>query len=267
MAPPAKPTPSVVTQTLPGESEPLNVVETPTSPSSAFALSRFEFETGRGNEGTKVLMVEWDSSAAGAQDAGDWDVSWEGKTQVLTVRDHEKGANNPTRRVYFLLPPGAHIPTLIDISQRSGIRMLRTKPMPAIFPAGLGAGTREAGKRGVLHTLWAKKRLAELEAEIASEMQTNAESIGLEMAVQECLWITDHFGIGDSTASSSARRGMPLSLQSPPTSPTSPTSPRAAMGGRLGEKLRGLRLATSPVELAAATQGVHFGPIPQSHRY
>ena len=43
----------------------VNVVETPTSPSSAFTLSRFEFEAGtKGNEGTKILMVEWDARAA-----------------------------------------------------------------------------------------------------------------------------------------------------------------------------------------------------------
>ena len=40
--------------------EPLDVVETPTSPSSGLARSRFEFETDKRNEGTKILMVEWD---------------------------------------------------------------------------------------------------------------------------------------------------------------------------------------------------------------
>ena len=74
----------------------VNVVETPTSPSSAFTLSRFEFEAGtKGNEGTKILMVEWDARAAtdaAASSGGadrerelaqngcdDWEVTWEGK--------------------------------------------------------------------------------------------------------------------------------------------------------------------------------------------
>ncbi len=59
MAATAKHSPWLVTQTelAQSESEELDVVETPTSPSSALALSRFEFETDKGNEGTKILMV------------------------------------------------------------------------------------------------------------------------------------------------------------------------------------------------------------------
>lgn len=212
------------------------------NPSSAAlpALARFEFEMGRGNEGTKILMVEWDPSpAAGSDPSGadasgaDWEVSWEGKKTFLPTSD----AAGPQKRVYFLLPPGAPMPPLVTISQPKGPK-LATKPLPAIFPPGLGVSQRDAGKRGVLHTIWAKKRLSELDEEIRSEMKTNVEGVGLEMALQERKWIYEEFGIGsESTA------GAPEPL-------TSPMSPRTPAGGRLGEKLKGLRLATSPSDLA-----------------
>ncbi|KAK0656427.1 hypothetical protein B0T16DRAFT_315789 [Cercophora newfieldiana] len=237
----------------------LAVVETPTSPSSGLALSRFEFETGKANEGTKILMVEWDGSVGASSSSSsrkakssDWDISWDGKTAVLYVRDAAAAAD--TCRVYFLLPPGAAIPPLITITRKNAgpeACVLRTKPMPAIFPAGLGGGD-EAGRRGVLHTIWAKLRMAELDAEIEAEAKENGESVGLEMAVQERLWIIEHFGLKSA-------KGAP----EPPTlripqSPMSPASPRSPIGGRLGEKLKGLKLATSPLELAAASNGELF---------
>jgi len=251
--------------------EPLDVVETPTSPSSGLALSRFEFETGKANDGTKVLMVEWDSSAwdKGQQRYADrdgkqgdeWDVSWEGKekTKVLMVRDADVETESSTRRVYFLLPPGASIPTLVTIrrqdkgSCRSNDNddvVLRTKPMPAIFPAEL-TGYQAAGRRGVLHTIWAKKRLVDLKAEIEAEARVNGESVGLEMALQEQRWIIDNFGLDPDPDTGLPQ---PTRLYIPQTSVTV-SSPRSPVGGRLGEKLKGLKLATSPTELAAASQG------------
>ena len=256
--------------------EALEVIESPTSPSSGLALSRFEFETGKGNEGTKILMVEWDDSVGGMvemdreqaratagrkEPAGDWDISWPGKTAVLQIGDAEPDSAN-IRRVYYLLPPGAHVPPLITIARQGGNRgagacasgptVLRTKPMPAIFPAELG-GAEVAGRRGVLHTIWSKKRLAGLQDEIAAEMKANGESVGLEMAMQERQWIADHFGL----APEQDQQGVPKpALLDIPQIPLSPTSPRSPIAGRLGEKLRGLKLATSPAELAAATQGM-----------
>ncbi|KAL2018962.1 hypothetical protein VTK56DRAFT_10256 [Thermocarpiscus australiensis] len=261
MTPASKPAPS------PEPPEPLDVVETSTSPSSGLALSRFEFETGKGNEGTKILMVEWDASvreqggpAESEDHSSDWEVSWEGKTAVLPVRDSDPDANGSIRRMYFLLPPGAPIPALVSIVRKarggggggtegvSASMVLRTKPMPAIFPAEL-TGKQDAGRCGVLHTIWAKKRLAELQDEIAAEMRTNGESVGLEMALQERQWIVDHFGLAQG------QPGVPKPTKLHiPQSPASPTSPRSPIGGRLGEKLKGLKLATSPAELAAASQ-------------
>lgn len=232
-------------------------------------MSRFEFETGKGNEGTKILMVEWDASAGkqelsagSAERDDDWDVSWDGKGAVLPVRDEAPDAGGNTRRVYFLLPPGAQVPALVSITRRhgnsgaggaggdSGSTVLRTKPMPAIFPAEL-TGEQDAGRRGVLHTIWARKRLEELQAEIAAEMRINGESVGLEMAIQERQWIVDHFGLGENP-------GTPKPTKPhAPQSPAGPASPRSPIGGKLGEKLKGLKLATSPAELAAASQGMH----------
>jgi hypothetical protein len=262
----------------PPEPEPLDVVEPPTSPSSGLALSRFEFETGKGNEGTKILMVEWNSSSARKQEGGatagvdngegdgdgDWEVSWEGKTAALGIRevDTDTTSGGSLRRVYFLLPPGAPIPALVTITYKgaggsirgeSGTTILRTQPMPAIFPAEL-TGKQEAGRRGVLHTVWAKKRLVELQAEIAAEMRENGESVGLEMALQERQWIVDQFGLG-SEAGEVGVVPKPTKLHIPLGGPISPTSPRSPIGGKLGEKLKGLKLATSPAELAAASQG------------
>jgi hypothetical protein len=207
------------------------------------ALSRFEFETSKGNEGTKILMVEWDASKTDSvtsrgPSAGDWEVSWEGKTTFLPTRDQDTGTQ---KRVYFLLPPGAPVPPLVTIAQSRG-QAFTTKPLPAIFPPGLGVSHRDVGKRGVLHTIWAKKRLSELQDEITSEMKANGESVGLEMALQEKTWILEHFGLGEPTPASS----QPLA---------SPLSPKSPTFGRLGEKLKGLKLATSPADLTPGNSG------------
>lgn len=264
MAPPPQPT-----VTAHNDFGTVNVVETPTSPSSAFTLSRFEFETGtRGNEGTKILMIEWDAAAALSVDKeneeaqaaaiaakaspDDWEVKWEGKDAVTIppIRDTETTPASSCR-LYFLLPPGAPIPTLVTIAHRRGravVADLHTKPLPAIFPDGLVH--EDKGTRGVLHTIWAKQRLGELEAEILAEMKSNGESVGLEMALQERQWIVDHFGLQIDTSSAEAIPLAPPNLDS-----SSPVSPRSPIGGRLGEKLKGLKLATSPSELAAAKEG------------
>lgn len=51
---------------------------------SITALARFEFEAGKGNDGTKILMIEWEDDddlgrcAASADQGGSWHVAWEG---------------------------------------------------------------------------------------------------------------------------------------------------------------------------------------------
>ncbi|CZR70148.1 uncharacterized protein PAC_20049 [Phialocephala subalpina] len=205
--------------------------------SSSSALARFEFESGRGNEGTKILMVEWsDDDADGAANLGDWEVSWEGKTTVLSAKD---GAEGKLHRIYFLLAPGASIPRIVKLSQAGG-KVMQTNPLPAIFPPELGISATTQGRKGVLHTVWAKKRLSVLQREIEQEMK-NGEGVGLEMAIQEKQWIEENFGIGP--------RVIP-DLQYT----TSPTSPKTPGGGRLSEKLKGLKLGTSASELTASSE-------------
>lgn len=66
----------------------------------------------------------------------------------------------------------------------------------------------------------------------------NGEGVGLEMAIQEKEWIEENFGVGQRTVPD---------LQYA----TSPTSPKSPGGGRLSEKLKGLKLGTSVSELTA----------------
>ncbi|GAP82546.1 hypothetical protein SAMD00023353_0100890 [Rosellinia necatrix] len=217
-------------------------IESPTTPSSANTLARFEFETGRGNEGSKILMVEWDCSHADgrelcANDREGWVVLWEGKSAAYPLHDDNDKGPSSVLRVYFLLPENAPIPPAVTISHPRTGRTLTTKCMPAIFAPGLGADPPDPGKRGVLHTIWAKLRLLELQDEITKEMQANSEGVTLEMAIQEKQWVMDHFGFADPDA------------QQHPVPPT-PQSPRSPVGGRLGEMLRGLKLSTSPTDLA-----------------
>lgn len=228
-------------------------------------LARFEFS----DRGTKILMVEWypgaaattlssqDTTSAGiissdkastggdatdnasatpahvpaspVVDAAVWEVSWPGKSTFLPARDTDE--NDERRRVYFMLPPDASVPATVTIA-RPGRPSLILKPLPAIFPEHFQA---ESGPRGVLHTIWAKKRLRELELEMEAEMRANAESVGLEMALAEKQWIVDNF------------------LRAP-AAPAA-ASPRSPVSGRLGDKLKGLRLATSPADLIPSPAG------------
>ncbi|KAK5987665.1 hypothetical protein PT974_11797 [Cladobotryum mycophilum] len=223
---------------------------------TATHLARFEFS----DHGTKVLMVEWypgaaalptpaddldhvpspdrksglaaltatsipsrGVSAALAADTSEWSVSWPGKSTTLPARDTDE--NGTRRRVYFMLPSDVPVPGTVTVS-RPGHQTLVLKPLPAIFPERFEA---ESGPRGVLHTIWAKKRLVELDREMEAELRTNAESVGLEMTLAEKQWVVDNF------------------LRTP-QAPV-PMTPRSPIPGRLGDKLRGLRLATSPLDL------------------
>jgi hypothetical protein len=221
------------------------------------AFARFEFEAGKGNEGTKVLMVEWEDDDLPRSSAGSWHVSWEGKTTVLPT--NEQTSEN-TRRFYFLLPPGVTIPPVVTLlhmqhpNSASTIKQplsIQINPLPAIFPAELGATARTAGKKGVLHTIWAKKRLQALEKEIQEECITNVEGIALQMAIQEKEWIEANYGVSFPSSANIASPSPATSMASfPPNTPISPT------GGRnLGEKLKGLKLETSEKDLARRSEG------------
>lgn len=226
----------------------------PSTPSniSITALARFEFEAGKANDGTKILMIEWEDSRAGS-----WHVFWEGKKAVLPA---DEQTSESTRRFYFLLPPDVTIPPVVTLeyhptstatstatstsekTETEERNTIQLNPLPAIFPPQLGVTGRSAGKKGVLHTIWAKKRLQVLEREIREECLSNAEGIALHMAVQEKEWIETHFGLGPN-ADTSNDNGDQGHGRNYPTGPTTPVSPGG--GGKLGEKLRGLKLQTS----------------------
>ena len=234
---------------------------TPQSPDaldSISAFARFEFEPGKSNDGTKVLMVEWEdyNETRGAE--GHWQVSWSGKTTVLPA-DERTGDN--IRRFYFLLPPGTKIPPHVTLTYQpptpsaSAVnrpRHMRINPLPAIFSPELGVTARTSGRKGVLHTIWAKKRLQVLDKEIRREKEFNLEGIALEMAISEKEWIENNFGIAPKVPA--------LDMSSLPKYPggsLSPglTSPKSPGGRRLSEKLKGLSIGTSEKELAHRTEG------------
>ncbi len=238
-------------------------LETPRGPSSSSlsisALARFEFEAGKGNEGTKILMIEWedDDLTRSAAD-GSWHVSWTGKTTVLPADDRP---SDSLRRVYFLLPPQVTIPPVVTLTyeSRSSDKTENTSnahdtfqlnPLPAIFPQELGATGRSAGKKGVLHTIWAKKRLRVLDREIRDECLNNAEGVALHMAVKEKEWIESNFGV--TARSADAVAGSHDSSTSNSVYPTGPATPVSPISGRkLTDKLKGLKLQTSEKELSA----------------
>ncbi|KAL1957529.1 hypothetical protein VTO42DRAFT_5755 [Malbranchea cinnamomea] len=245
-----------------GSSNDLAAEETPRVPNklqSITALARFEFEAGKGNEGTKILMVEWEDDDLARSPTGSWHVSWDGKKTVLPA---DEQTNEHTRRYYFLLPPGATIPPVITLtyepppdSASTAVKKresIQINPLPAIFPPELGATATAAGKKGVLHTIWAKKRLQCLEKEIKEESASNPEGVALVMAIQEKEWIEANFGVGGYSASQNTTE-PPLS---PLNTQLSPTGTK-----KLTEKLKGLKLETSEKDLARRnTAASHADP-------
>lgn len=187
-------------------------------------LARFEFGDGKGNEGTKVLMVEWTSpttstSTSATTSTTDWTIQWPNKkagtyleafdrspvstspsttiTNTNSNPDNASEGGKQLHKVYILLLPHVPIPRLIRIvptpsttttQTQAQTQTLQANPLPAIF-----TGTVAPGTKGILHTLWAKSRLETLEAEIERESLTNAEGIALVMALQEREWIHTEF--------------------------------------------------------------------------
>ncbi|TKA75222.1 hypothetical protein B0A55_05901 [Friedmanniomyces simplex] len=223
-------------------------VESP-SLSSGNALARFEFEPGRSKDGTKVLMVEWEEDASTRSLDGDWEISWEGKRTVLPATDptKEHGDEAPLNRMYFMLGPGVLVPTSVKLQK--GSVQWRTNPLPAIFSPELGATAREAGKKGVLHTIWAKKRLQVLQREIDAETKKNNEGIGLEMAEAEKAWIEENFGVLSKPPSINIPGQGSMASAIATANSNNPASPRSPGGGRLMDKLKGLKLGTSSQQL------------------
>jgi hypothetical protein len=195
-------------------------------------------------------MVEWEDDDSTRNVKGTWTVGWEGKSTVLPADERNASSDvqaDHGHRLFFLLPAGASIPALITLTLQPADEskepvVWQTNPLPAIFPPGFAesaVGSRKPSK-GVLHTLWAKKRLYTLQKEIEKEEKLFPEGIGLAMAVQEKEWIENNFGLG-VTESASHRQAL-RGLADVPRSPSSPLSPG---GSRLSEKLKGLKLQTN----------------------
>ena len=230
--------------------------------SNVTALARFEFEPGKGNDGTKVLMVEFQDDDPN-RTAGTWHVSWAGKTTVLPAENAK--TTDSTKRLYFLLPPHTTVPPQVTLSWQAAANTANSSmtllTLPAIFTPQLGATSTAAREKGVLHILWAKSRLKVLEAEIKREEDLNLEGIALEMCLSEKNWILSTFGL-DSKAPlldlSSLTKSMPNGQLSP-----SLQSPRTPGGRRLSEKLKGLSIGTSEKDLSrgANTPTREFHPL------
>ena len=208
--------------------------------SSTGALARFEFETGKGNEGSKILMVEWnDDDDESPRSQRKWLVSWEGQGTTLWERDG--AAEGRSHRVYFFLGPGVSVPRIVKIAHPNG-KTMQTNPLPAIFPPQLGVSARTAGKKGVLHTIWGRKRLASVQREIDLGMKNGGDAFLLNLAIERKERIEDNFGIGPRY-----EHDIP--------EPQTPSSPKSPGGGRLAEKLKGLKLGTSTSELSTRPSG------------
>lgn len=213
----------------------------------------------------------------------DWHVSWEGKTTaLLSARDGAEGEDR-LHRIYFLLAPGTSVPPVVKLSRGSAstspdthnntgnpnpnpnppapctttatttTTTIEIKPLPAIFPPELGLRGTAAGRRGILHTRYAKQRLAVLRLEIEREMRTNGEGIGLEIAVQEKQWLEDNFGVGEYQ-----KRDQDGDISNNNNPASSPSLKTTTPGGRLAERLRGLKLGTSREVLAGSASGGMF---------
>lgn len=256
---------------------------------SVTALARFEFEPGRGNDGTKIIMVEWQDDHQERHMVGSWQVSWTGKKTTFAADDNPSDSTN---RLYFLLPPGEPIPPSITITYqppkdqqilaskdkkpepklqtyetsprpssregKTGSLQMTVNPLPAIFTPELGATAKASGKKGVLHTIWAKRRLQVLAREIRIESEFNLESIALEMAMAEKQWIEQNFGIGTSQPKPQNPSGLRLDLAAAQgagtiNAPISPSmqSPRSPGGRRLTDRLKGLSIVTNEKDPAA----------------
>ncbi|KAF2429826.1 hypothetical protein EJ08DRAFT_634594 [Tothia fuscella] len=235
--------------------EPAPEVESP-SLSTPSARARFEFEPGKNNaDGTKILMVEWEEDEITQRVDGSWIVSWEGKSHVLPAEGRKEGAPHnlqaQSHRLFFLLPPGITIPTTVTLILRPKLSpskkiIWKTNPLPAIFPPGLydpAINNPRQPSNGVLHTLWAKKRLQTLQTEIEREIRDFPEGVGLEMALKEKEWIQTTFSIDKGTTSTHR-----ISLKEMDHAPLSPIGPLSPGGSRLAEKLKGLTLQTGDAE-------------------
>jgi len=144
-------------------------------------------------------MIEWeDDERSQAISTGIWKISWDNVERAnFPINPSTRDQIN---RLYFLLSTHDRIPGTIALSltpsdASESESTWKVQPLPAIFPPSLGASAREKGKKGVLHTIWAKRRLQTLANEEREELGSYAESEALTMIRQEREWIEANFGV------------------------------------------------------------------------
>ena len=192
-------------------------------PESVWA--RFEFETGKGNEGTKILMVVWDPNVLGLEQTGDanqragGEISWEGKTDMLSLRDTEDGE---AIRALFWIPRYVPVPADVTVTSPAKGKSLTVKPLPAIYE-GLA---NDLGGRGVLHTIFGKQMICRLQAEMQEEARKNAEGVALAIVANEMQRLAEHFGLSDPQHGPGTTSLIPQSPRSPVAAETCDISRR-----------------------------------------
>jgi len=274
-------------------------VESP-SVSTPQARARFEFEANQGSEGTKVLMVEWDDDEVTKNIEGNWTIAWEGKptpsgqedsllpaTDSMTSpqsrgRSHEVASSvGNSHRMFFLLGAKRSVPAIVTLTlqpQDSSFKPITwtTNPLPAIFPPGFADGAKVGNGKGVLHNMWASRRLQTLEKEIEQEAKTNCEGIAFQLAISEKDWIEQNFGVSLAEDASSMPLDSPefktngLSLDTIPiangSDSVSPSSPLSPGGSRLSVKLKGLKLRTTADSSVKPVENEMAAPLCQRKR-
>lgn len=156
-----------------------------------------------------------------------------------------------THRIFFLLAARKTVPATVTLTLNPTDKSIaptvwKTRPLPAFYPPGLANSSIDGAfkcGRGVLHGMWAQKRLQALDREIEAEAKTNCEGIALQMAIGEKQWIENNFGLSAIPPPQVQSLWLqPLNTYDTPLSPMTPLSPG---GSRLSEKLKGLKLQTA----------------------
>lgn len=263
------------------------------------AIARFEFESGKGKEGSKVLMVEWDTSliphefrqnfpGTSNQESHPtipaWEVSWNDMPVTIAAQDRDEETRIRERQ-YFLLPSGCQIPTDITITHRTGLA-ISAKPLPAIYPEGLGL---KIGSKGVLRKCshmsgYHRSSKASSALLVRASKSWHFSPLFLELrrlmtGLLDTMWANNRV----TDLEEELRNEMSVNVESvglemvirekewildqfgiaPYPGATGPSEkvpativpPKHDLPGRLADQFRGLKIATSPGDFAVSATG------------
>lgn len=253
-----------------------------TSVATGTKVLLIEWEDGVEARGKGTWTVEWKGRSlslpaddvgatpadADASFSGAADSSADGAQKQQRARspssppDHHR---NAAHRLYFILPAGTPVPPSVAISFHPAVAAVATSQtvlcttiptLPAIFPPSLLTTGTAQGKKGVLHTLWAKSRLHALRADMAAGSPTAHDARVEFDGICENFGIDEAYGTADVSsqsasappASASASTATATDPQSPyPATPISPTS-----NERFLSKMKGLRVGTADPSSSSA---------------